>query len=249
MVSSIIVALIYINNHNQGEKRKWLNEQIQQNYIEHGIFPMQEALSAYGINSTFSVNDVRISAVRAIKLGRGENLLKLKIDEIRQRPMVADLIQRKFELAMEGLSYLRRFGIIIYGSIIRTLQHYSEILSDILTYEIIRPQIKEIGIDEWARSVGVVAKMIEITQLYLQTRLDNLKDYIWQKDFKNYTEFLNVLQEEKYKKFVSDLEQYNKLLTHFMDSIKGKGKLEDKKESSLALSGWLNKNTKLNPFD
>jgi hypothetical protein len=89
--------------------------------------------------------------------------------------------------------------------------------------------------------------MIQMTQLYLQTRLDNLKDYIWQKDFEDYANFLKMLQEEIYRKFLSDLEQYNKLLTEWMDAI-GSPDSESRKNTSLALSKWLNQNTDKNPF-
>jgi len=248
MVGSITVAILYIRNQNLGEKKRRLNEQIQKTYVEQGILPMQEALSEYGVNAVFGINDLRVWAVRALKLGEGEKLMELKIDEIKQRPTITDLIQRKFSLAMESFSYLRRFGIQIYGSIIRTLQHYSELLSDILTYKVVRRQIDEVGIDEFERGATAVAQMVQMTQLYLQTRLDNLKDCIWQKDFENYTDFLKMLQEEKYRNFVSNFEQYNRLLTEWMDAMKSPDS-EARKNTSLALSKWLTENTDKNPFE
>lgn len=39
-------------------------------------------------------------------MGEGEELLKNKIDEIKKRPTIADLIQRKFSFAMGSFSYL-----------------------------------------------------------------------------------------------------------------------------------------------
>lgn len=248
MASSIIVAIIYIRNQNLGEKRRQLNERIQETYVEKGILPMQGALSEYGVNAVFGVNDVKILAVRALKLGETAELTEAKVNEIRQRPTIKDLVQRRFSFAMESFSYLQRFGLQVYGSIIRTLQHYSELLSDILTYKVIRQNIDEAGIDEFSRSAGAVAQMIQATQLYLQTRLDNLKDYIWQKDFETYTDFLNMLQEEKYRNFVSDFEQYNKLLTKWMDAMKSPDS-EARKNSSLAFSRWLGESTGKNPLE
>ena len=248
MATAIVVALMYIRNQNLGEKRRRLNEQIQRTYVEQGILPMQEALSEYGINAVFGIIDLGIWAVRDLKLGEDGELLKVKMGEIGQRPTITDLIQRKFSFAIESFSYLRRFGTQIYGSIIRTLQHYSEVLSDILTYEVVRRAIDEAGIDEFQRGANAVAQMIEATQLYLQTRLDNLKDYIWQKDFHNYADFLNMFQEEKYKNFVSDFEQYIKLLTDWMNAMKSPDS-EARKNTSLSFSRWLTENTHHNPFD
>lgn len=248
MAGSIIVALLYIRNQNIGEKRRRLNEQIQETYIEQGILPMQEALSEYGINAVFGVKDLTFWAVRTLKLEKAEELLENKLEEISKRPTIADLTQRKFSFAMESFSYLLRFGPKVYGSIIRTLQHYSELLSDILTYRVVRKNIDSGGIDEFQRGAGAVAQMIQATQLYLQTRLDNLKDYIWQKNFENYTGFLEMLQEEKYSDFVADFEQYNKLLTDWMDSMRSPDP-GFRKKASLALSKWLTENTDQNPFE
>ena len=248
MATSIIVALLYIRNQNLSERRRRLNEQIQETYIEQGILQMQGALSEYGINAVFGINDVRVSAVRALKLDEGEEALEAKIDEIRQRPTITDLVQRKFAFAMQSFSHLRTFGIQIYGSIIRTLQHYSELLSDLLTYRIVRQNIDKAGIDEFARSVVAVVKTIEMTQLFLQARLDNLKNYIWQQDFENHASFLKMLHEEKYTNLISSFEHYNKLLTDWMDSMKSPDSAARKK-ASLAFSKWLTENVNINPFE
>ena len=114
-------------------------------------------------------------------------------------------------------------------------------------YQNVYKQIDEVGIDEFQRGAGVVAQMIHLTQLYLQTRLDNLKDHILEKDFEDYNDFLRMLQEEKYKNFISDFEQYNKLFTEWMNATK-RPEAEAIKNSSLALSKWLNENTDKNPF-
>jgi hypothetical protein len=239
---------MYIRNQNLSDRKRRLNEQIQKIYVEQGILPLQEALSEYGVNAVFGISDMRLSSARAFKRGEGKESLNVRIDEIKARPTIADLIQRKFTYAMEGFSNIRGFGIQVYGSIIRTLQLYSNILSDVLTLEVVLRNISEAGIDEFVRSAAVVAQMIQATQLYLQSRLDNLKDYIWQKDFENYTEFLSILHEEKYKNFISSFEQYNKLLTDWMDSLTSPGS-EARKNTSLAFSKWLTENTDKNPLE
>ncbi len=247
MAGAIIVAFMYIRNQTKNEKRRRLNEQIQKTYIEQGILAMQTALSEYGVSAVLGIHDLSIWAMRAFKLMNDPKLLERKIEEIKQRPAILDLTQRKFSLAMPSFSYLYRFGISIYGSIISTLQYYSEIFSEVLIYEYVYASIKEIGIDEFGRSGEVFARILELTQLYLQTRLDNLKEYILQKDFEDYTDFLSILQEEKYKTFVSDFEQYKKLLSDLMDATKSEDP-EVRKNTSLAFSKWLNENTSKNPL-
>jgi len=247
MISSIVVALLYIQNQNLREKKRQLNEKIHETYVEQGILSMQEALSVYGVSAVFGIKDTITWAARALKLGEEEELLKDKVNEIRQRPTITDLIERKFSSAIESFSYLRRFGMPIYGSIIRTLQHYSELLSDTLTYEVIHRQIDEVGIDKFQEGASAVAQMFQATQLYLQTRLDNLKDHVWQREFESYSAFLEMLREEKYGDFVSDFEQYNKLFTDWMNAARSPDS-EARKTSSLALSKWLTENTGRNPF-
>jgi hypothetical protein len=57
-----------------------------------------------------------------------------------------------------------------------------------------------------------------------------------------------MFQEEKYKNFVSDFEQYAKLLTDWMSAMKSPDS-EARKNTSLAFSRWLTENTDQNPFD
>jgi len=82
----------------------------------------------------------------------------------------------------------------------------------------------------------------------MQTILDHLKDYVWQKDFENYTDFLNMLREEKYGSFISNFKQYSEFLTDWMDSMKSTDPAFRKK-ASLVFSKWLIENTNQNPFD
>jgi len=247
VVGSIVVATIYISNNKNLEKKRMLNEQIQKTYIDKGIFSMQVGLSQYGTNTIFGFNDLIVSAVRINKLGEKSNL-KQKIDEIKQRPTIDDLLQRKFSYTMDSFSYIRSFGIKIYGPMIRTIQCYSDLLSDFTNIDVLNRQISSAGIDEFERSGKAVMQILQSTQLYLQTRLDNLKDYILQKDFDSYTDFLNILKEEKYARYMADFEQYSTLLTNWMDSLRSQNS-ESRKSTSIALSKWLTENSEKNPLE
>ena len=95
MGSSIIVAIMYIRNQSVSEKKRRINEQIQKTFVEQGILKIQEAFSEYGTSAIFGINDVKVWAVRALKYGESESSLKEKIDQIKKRPIIVDLIQRK----------------------------------------------------------------------------------------------------------------------------------------------------------
>jgi len=249
MVGSIIVAVLYIRSQNIREKEKRLNEQIQETYIEQGILPIQVALQEYGTSAIFAMIDVGRWAVRAMKFENNEDLLKTKMEEIASRSTIKDFKQRKFSYAIQGIPYLRRFGKVLYGSIIRTLQNYGELCTDITSYDVIKKQIDEAGVDEVFRSIQAIAQLIQESQLYLQNRLDNVIDFVWQKDFDSYTDFLNIFKEEKYAQFIENLEQYNKLYTNVIDAMHQPQAGEARKDATLALSKWLSEQTEINPFE
>jgi hypothetical protein len=248
MAASILVALLYINNQNSRERRRRTNEQIQRTYVEQGILPMQEALSRYGSSAVYGLLDLRKVTVKRVKLGKKEESIEQTILEIKDRPDVADLVNRNFSLAIGSYSYLRRFGSGILGAVTKTLQAYGELLAEMLIYQAVMNRIKELGIDEFERSTIATTQMFEETQLYLQMRLGNLVDHIRKRDFESYTGFLEMLDEEAYQRFASNIEEYNKLLAGWMASF-GSPRPEDRKETSLALSGWLVKNRDKNPFE
>ncbi len=248
MAGGIIVAYMYIKNQNARENKMRIFEQIQETYIEQGILQMQIALQEYGTSALFALLDVGIWAVRAIKFEKNEALLRTKIDEIASRSIIKDFKQRKFSHAIQSIPYLRRFGKVLYGSIIKTLQHYGELCTDVTNYAFIKRTIDSVGVDEFHRSTQAVAQMIQESQLYLQSRLDNLIDFIWQHDFDNYADFINILKEKEYTEFIDNLEEYNTLYSNVMRVMKKPEAAEERKNTTLALSKWLTEQSEINPF-
>jgi hypothetical protein len=57
---SLAVAGLYIRNQNRNQRRRHLQELVQQTYFEQGVFPIMSALSEYGTNTTFALVDARI---------------------------------------------------------------------------------------------------------------------------------------------------------------------------------------------
>jgi len=244
---SITVALLYIRSQNKSDRKRRLHEMIQRRYFEEGVLPIEAALSEYGTSAVFAIVDLRTWVGRCLKFGEGKKLLEAKIEEIVKRPTITDITQRNFVLAMKWFPTLQRFGMPLHDSIKRTFQLYSEVLSDILTFRSVQHQVAESSVEEFMRGSSAVGQMIQATEIYLERRLENLKDYVWQKDFENYYDFQKMFQEQKYTNFLSDLKQYFKYLSDWMDALRSE-KSEDRKRTSLALSKWLTENTEHNPL-
>lgn len=245
---SLAVAALYIRNQNKIENKRRLHERIQEAYFEEGLLPIEAALSEYGTSTVFAIADLRIWVARCLKFKRGgPKLLEAKIEEILKRPAITDLTEHNFSLAMKCFPTLQRFGMSLYNSIKRTFQLYSRVLSDQLTLEHIQRQIANSSIDEFIRASAVVAEMIQHTQIYIERRLENLKDYVWQRDYEKYLDFLEMTKEQSYQAFLSELNQYLEHLNKWSDALTSK-KSEDRKETSLALSKWLIEHIDINPF-
>lgn len=245
---SLAVAALYIRNQKKSEDKRRLHERIQKTYFEEGVLPIEAALSEYGTSTVFAIVDLRIWVVRCLKFERGgRKLLEAKIEEILKRPAIIDLTRHNFSLAMKWFPTLQRFGMPLYNSIKRTFQLYSTVLSDQLSLEHIQRQIADSSIDEFSRGSAAVGKLLQRTQIYLERRLENLKDYVWQRDYEKYLDFLEMTKEQSYQTFLSELKQYIEHLNKWSDALTSK-KSEDRKETSLALSKWLSEHIDLNPF-
>jgi hypothetical protein len=249
MIGAIAVAFLYIGNQNKSEKKKLLHDRIQKTYFEQGVFPIQAALSEYGACTTFALHDARIWVLRCLTKGE-ENikLLEAKLNEILQRPTVMDVTSHNFSLAMKPLPILHKFGIVLYTSVVRTFQLYSSLLSDALSVGHLQQNIKEAGADEVARSLGAIAQIFDLTMMYLERRFTDLKDYFWLKDLESYDDFLEMFSENKYKTFLSVMEQYKEGVTRLMDAMTS-SKSEERKETTLSFSKWLDKNLNYNPLE
>lgn len=249
MIGAIAVAILYIRNQNKREKKSRLHERIQKAYFEEGILPIEAAISEYGTSSVFAMADLRIWVARCLKFEQGGfKRLEAKIEEISKRPAITDLTSHNFSLAMKWFPTLQKFGAPLYDSIKRTLQLYSRLLSDQLTFEHVQRQLSASSIDEFMRGSAAVAGIVQRTQIYLERRLENLKDYVWQRDYEKYLDFLEITKEQNYKAFLSELNQYLEHLNEWSDALTSKSG-EDRKRTSLALSKWLLENIDYNPLE
>ena len=249
ILGSITVAILYIHNQNEIEKKKRLHETIQRAYFEEGILPVENAVSEYGTSTVFAIYDLGIWVKRCLQSGENFKLFEEKIVQISRRPSIIDLTNRNFTLAVKHFPIIQRFGMPLYNSIKRTFQVYSTFLSDILTLENIQRQIEYSSIDEFIRSSINLAGLLQQTEIYLERRLEYLKEYIWQRDYEEYLDFLRINKEQKYQNFISELNQYLKYLDKFWKVFTSESKPEDRRETSLALSKWLNEHIDLNPFE
>jgi len=219
VAGSIIVAIIYIRNQNKSEKNKRINEQIQKTYVEQGILPLQEAIQEYAIGSIFTISDYKKYLINIYSKQNNEKKFLEMVKSINERPVVKNLIDRQFDSAIDTFPHVRRFGNIVYGIVIRALQNRSDLVRDIMNWENMKPQFSKNDTDEMERSLNGVSALIQESQLYLLKRLDNLKDYIWENDYNNYSDFLKILESQEYRAFLDDLESYNKLYTRIMDAF------------------------------
>ena len=224
-----------------------MHERIQA-YFEEGIIPIEVAVLEYGTSSVFALADLRIWVARCLRFERGgPKLLEAKIEEISKRPAITDLTTHNFSLAMKWFPTLHKFGMPLYNSVKRTFQLYSNILSDQLTYEHVQRQLSASSIDEFMAGSAAVAEIVRRTQVYLERRLENLRDYVWQRDYEEYHDFSEISKEQSFEAFTSELNQYLKHLNEWSKALTSK-KSEDRERASGTLSYWLSKNIDHNPL-
>ncbi|MGA3190975.1 MAG: hypothetical protein ABSD73_00495 [Candidatus Bathyarchaeia archaeon] len=245
---SLAVAGLYIRNQNKNQRKRRLQELIQQTYFEQGILPVLAALSEYGTNTVFALADTRIWLVRCFRLGEGTEVLKTRLEEIAKRPVIVDLTSHNFTNVLKWLPTLQKFGMPLYSSIKRTLQFYSSLVSDATSFSLLEKTIKNSSVEEVARSMGAVAQIIDFTLMYLEKRFTNLRDYFWQQELENYHDFSQVFSDTKYRNFLSVMDQYMKRLTQLMNAMQSE-KPEDRPRETLSFSKWLGDNLDNNPLE
>lgn len=246
IIGSVIVAIIYVRNQNKLEKNKRISEQIQKMYIEQGLLPLQEAVQEYATSSIFALLDYKKYFINLYMKQNNEKKFLDMVNDIKKRPGVKSMIDRQFDSAIDTFPHVRRFGNVVYGVIIRILQNWSDLVRDMMNWENMKPQFSKSDIDEAQRSMDGVVTLIQESQLYILNRLDNLKDYILENDYYSYMDFLKILNTERYKNFIDDLDNYNKLYTKVMDAFTNPDRTK-MKEVSLEFNEY-NKKIRENPF-
>lgn len=246
---SLAVAGLYIRNQNKNEKIRRTQQLVQQAYFEQGVLPVLGALSEYGTNTVFALSDTRKGLVRCLQHGEGGvEKLRTRLEEIRRRPMIVDLMTHNFTSVLKWLPTVQKLGMPLYSSIKRTLQFYSSLVSDATSVALLERSAETSSVDEVARSMGAIAKIIDLTLMYLEKRFTGLRDYFWKQEFKDYRDFSEALSDTKYHNFLAALDEYLIRLTRLMDAMTSEAS-EDRGRETLSFSRWLGEHMNLDPLN
>lgn len=247
IIGSLAVAWLYIRNENQKASRTRVYERIQETFFEKGLLPVESALAAYGFATAFAVMDARVSIARCfIMKEESTEVMEQNLGRIAERPLVADLISKNFKLSMTAIPNIQRFGNELYDAMGKTFQFYSSILEQVLDSRVVKRNAGRDS-DEFVRSLGSVAIFANLTQTYLGRRLTNARDYLWNKEFESYTEFLSLFADEKYRLFLGSLSKYSDYLGKIQDALKS-DRGDERARISMEFSKWLNDNMDNNPL-
>ena len=245
---SLAVAGLYIRNQNKNQRRRRLQELIQQTYFEQGVLPVLAALSEYGTTTVFGLTDTRMWLGRCYQSKEIDaEVLKERLVEISKRPVITDLSNHNFASVLKWLPALQRFGTPLYVSIKRTLQLYSSLVSDALSFAILEKSLESSSADEVIRSLGAIAQIIDLTLVYLEKRFTNLRDYFWQQNLEDYNDFVEVFSNTEYRQFLSAMDEYVKGLSQLMDAMHSE-ESDDRAKATISFSKWLSETLDRNPF-
>lgn len=240
IVGSIAVAWIYVRNENRKVDKTRVYERIQETFFEKGLHPLESALSAYGFAATYAIMDARTSIARCLAMREeSEETMKEQLRKIAERPLVSDLISKNFSLSMQAIPNIQRFGLQVYDSVGRTFQFISYMLGEVLDLRVIKKNSQQI--DEFVRSLGALAMFANLIQTYIARRLVDIRDYLWDKEFDSYEQFVKSFDNEKYKRFLASLTKYSDYLSKMDDALRSQDG-DARAKMSLEFSGWLNEN-------
>jgi len=220
---------------------------IHQTYIENGIHKIVSQLSIYTTATNYAFMDLRSQIYRFRNDHELLNKIELKIDEIKKREYVSNLIKRDVSYS-ESFPRIITFGMILHNSLEITYYVYSKWLEDITNFDHIKTQLYDL--DALLRpneGLDAVRRMLVFMGTYLEKRLRELESFIYEKNYKEYSDFLKINEEELYKNFIKDVEEYNEKVNAWMNAV-GIDVPEARERTSKELSRWLIENIENNPF-
>lgn len=247
VVSAIVSGTIgYFSGRKLQEERR-VYEHIQKVYFEEGISHIMTAVSEYGTGTVFALVDLNTWVNRSQRAPNKSSLLEYRVREIRERKSVSELINRDLKLAIKWFPKLRRFGMPLYGAVKRTFQFYGRILMDTLEIDNLKSQTKE-NIPAFTSGLMAMTKILQLTESYLEARLNGITEYVWKRKYGTYADFLKVTNEEKYQALLVELQEYRGKLDAWSAALTSPNP-DDRKRTSSSFGMWLNKHIEKNPLD
>lgn len=147
---------------------------------------------------------------------------------------------------MDYSSIVNRFGNVINQSIVITLQLYGDLLRNTLTHSLLNQQIKNGSPKRVINGLINAAGITDVTGPYFVSRMEYLKEYILKNDPNDYSEFINILNDETYSQFIEDFQQYRKHLVQYIEALNNPK--VDQTQMVKKFSEWYSEKRNINPF-
>jgi hypothetical protein len=137
IVSAIVSGVIsFFSVRKVEEEEERVYDRIQKTYFEEGITQIVNAVSVYGTSIVFALVDLKTWIHRSSISDNKHQILKSKINEIRGRTSISELINHDLTLAIKWFPKLQRFGMPFYNALKRTFQVYGTFLADLTKFRL-----------------------------------------------------------------------------------------------------------------
>lgn len=247
--SSLVVSVFtsiwqyWVAKRFSSEKRSY--QRIYDTFILNGLYPTEAAISEYGTATTLAFADLIPGVRECLGKDNEKEAIEALLDEIGKRELVTDLMSRNYKIVGERFPRLQVFGMELYSASKRTIDAYSKFLRSNLKLSVFMEQVersREEGRDNnWIpERLAAAANLLQQTQLYMEARIRQLDDYLYEKGFTNYSEFTRLKDEENVKRLREELKEYL--------AKQGDFSAHTTQENSLALNKWLSDHEDINPL-
>ncbi|MGD2200739.1 MAG: hypothetical protein PVJ38_03775 [Candidatus Bathyarchaeota archaeon] len=228
------------------EQEKRVYSLIHQTYLGEGLHEIESYLSTFGTSTVTAIADFG----REIRRLRDDpdiiKKLQFKAEEISNRKNVQDLINRNYGEASKAFPRLQRFGMPLYQAVKNTFYQYSRWLEDALDVSLLEPQLQNIDLLLGEKTgFTAAATLLQNMEIYLERRLRQLDDYIWENNYKTYSDFTELTKSDSFDEFILEFEEYNNFIKLWEDN-KGTPEAGD---ISNEFNDWLLEHININPLE
>lgn len=237
---SVFLASLYFQGI-QWKKEKTYSY-VNQIYLDNGLHKIESCISTYGTSTILAISDIRGTMIRLKNDENMTDILGFKLEEIKSRKYVSNLIRRDYGSGFEAMPRLITFGKPLYNAIKRTLYIYSKYMDQLTDLKRICSEDIELLLaeDRGLKATFVICQDIE---MYLERRLRQLSDFILIYKYNNYKEFLEIVDDERFLKFIQEIEDFSNLLNEWDVATE-----KNRPDASKKLSKWLSENINKNPL-
>lgn len=222
-------------------ERERIYDIIYKTYILDCIHPLICEINQYSQCIQSSIYDLKDAWRYSENITLKEKYILNQVDTLYNNSLFMKILTGNTVESLYYLPHLRHFGYEVHRSVLMTINHFTVTAIDITNKDFILSILYDENPDTYILVLDHYRIMAQFTARYVEQRLIELENYMWECNYNNFNDFIKIRYDSKLIPYIFEMTEFNQKFTEY-----GEIPVMYRAEKYFEFSMWINEKVKTN---